>query len=65
MDSKRAIEKVFRKFDIHRQPSDFDYWQTQPYEKRLEALEESRREYHGVKGAAEPRIQRVYRIIKR
>jgi hypothetical protein len=30
MDSKRAIEKVFRKFDIHRQPSDFVYWQTQP-----------------------------------
>lgn len=65
MDSKRTIEKVFRKFHINRQPSDYAYWQTQPYEKRLEALEEIRREYHGEKDDAEPGFQRVYRIIKR
>ncbi|MFZ2633238.1 MAG: hypothetical protein WA081_06925 [Desulfosalsimonadaceae bacterium] len=65
MDRTRTIEKVYRKIDIHAQPSDFAYWQTQPYEKRLAALEEIRREYHEEKDASESRFQRVYRIIKR
>jgi hypothetical protein len=65
MDRTRGIEKVYRKFDIHAQPSDFAYWQTQPYEKRLAALEEIRKEYHGGEDASESRFQRVYRIIKR
>ena len=65
MESTSNIEKVYRKFNIHSQPSDFAYWQTQPYEKRLAALEEIRREYHGGKDASESRLQRVYRIIKR
>ena len=41
------------------------YWQTQSYEARLAALEEIRREYHRWKYRAEPRFQRVYRIVKR
>jgi len=65
MDSTRSIEKVYRKYDIDRQPTDFAYWQTQPYEKRLAALEEIRREYHGGLDDFKQRLQRVYRIIKR
>lgn len=65
MDSTRSIEKVYRKLDINRQPTDFAYWQTQPYEKRLAAVEEIRREYHGGTDDSEQRLQRVYRIIKR
>ena len=65
MDSTRCIEKVYRKFDINRQPNDFAYWQTQSYEKRLAALEEIRREYHGGTDDSEQRLQRVYRIAKR
>ncbi len=38
MDSTRKIKKVFQKFNIDSQPSDFAYWQTQPYEKRLADL---------------------------
>jgi len=65
MDSTRCIEKVCRKFDINRQPTDFAYWQAQSYEKRLAALEEIRREYHGGTDGSEQRLQRVYRITKR
>lgn len=52
-NSTRIIEKVVRKYDLNRKPSDFTYWQIQPYEKRLEALEEIRREYHGKNDGAE------------
>ncbi len=61
----RCIKKVYRKFDIDRQPTDFAYWQTQPYQKRLATLEEIRREYHGVTDESEHRLQRVYCIVKR
>ena len=64
MDSSRQIEKVRRKFNINRQPTDFAFWQSQPYEKRLAALEEIRTEYHGEDDASESGFQRVYRIIK-
>lgn len=64
MDAPRCIAKVCRKFDISRQPTDFAFWQSQPYEKRLAALEEIRKEYHGGDDASEPGLQGVYRIIK-
>ena len=65
MDSVRGIAKIFRKIDLKNQSNDFSYWQTQPYEKRLAALEQIRREYHGWDHDSEPRLQRIYRIIKR
>lgn len=46
------------------QTSDFSYWQQHPPEKRLEALEQIRQEYHQYKYNAEPRLQRVYTIVK-
>lgn len=59
------IEKVYRQMPIRQQESDFAYWQTQPYAARLAALEEIRRQYHRWKYHAEPRLQRVYTIVKR
>lgn len=45
---------------------DIAHWQTQSFQARINALEEIRREYHLWKyGDAEPRLQRVYTIIKR
>jgi hypothetical protein len=61
----RTIAPVVRKFKLTEQPSDFAYWQTQSYEARLAALEEIRREYYGYTDETEPRLQRVYRIVKR
>jgi hypothetical protein len=59
------IARVVTKISIHQQTSDFAYWQTQPYQARLAALEEIRQEYHRWRYGAEPRLQRVYTIVKR
>lgn len=55
---------VCRKFELDEQPSDFAYWQSQPPEARLAALEEIRREYHLWKYGYEPRFERVIRIVR-
>ncbi|MCK6619608.1 MAG: hypothetical protein L6Q94_03875 [Calditrichia bacterium] len=60
---KRA--KALTKVNINQKQSDFAYWQGQPYEVRLAALEQIRREYHRWKYHAEPGFQRVYTIVKR
>jgi hypothetical protein len=59
------IARVVTKINIHQQTSDFAYWQTQSYQARLDALEEIRQEYHRWRYGAEPRLQRVYTIVKR
>ncbi len=68
----RLIAPVFRKVNLHQQRSDFSYWQKQPYEARIAALEEIRREYHAWLDSqqkeltdVQSRFQRVYRIVKR
>ena len=58
------MEKLITKISKKQQKSDFDYWQKQPYHKRLETLEQIRQQYHQYQYNAEPRLQRVYTIIK-
>ncbi len=65
MNAQRTIEKTYKKIKLHEQKSDFAYWQTQPVEKRLAALEEIRMEYHAWKYDTQPRFQRVLSITKR
>ena len=62
--SKSSIKPVYNKQNINTQKNDFAYWQSQPYQARLEALEEIRIEYHLWRYGAEPGFQRVYKIIK-
>ena len=64
MKTSRVVQ-VVRKAPLKQGQSDSAYWQTQSYEARLDALDEIRREYHRWKYGAEPRFQRVYRIVKR
>jgi hypothetical protein len=59
-----SIAKVVTKVRIEDQPNDFEFWQSQPYHVRLAALEQIRREYHQWKYGTEPRLQRVYSIVK-
>jgi len=59
------IEKTVTKVNLYQQTNDFAYWQTQSYQARLAALEEIRQEYHRWRYGAEPRLQRVYTIVKR
>jgi len=56
-----TIKRV-RKCDKH---SDFLFWQSQSFEKRLETLETIRQEYISWKYDSKPRFQRVFKIIKR
>ncbi|TGO03023.1 hypothetical protein PN36_14215 [Candidatus Thiomargarita nelsonii] len=58
------MKKVVRKLRIQDEKSDFLYWQSQPPQKRIEALEKIRTEYISWKYDTQPRFQRVYRIIK-
>ena len=57
------MEKVITKTNIKQQTSDFQYWQQQTPQKRLETLEQIRQEYHQYKYNAQPRLQRIYTII--
>ncbi len=60
------MEKIVHKTTNKQQDSDFQYWQSQPPAKRLEALEQIRQEYHQYRYShAELRLQRIYTIIKR
>ena len=60
------MEIICHKVNLRAQKSDFDYWQTQSYQARLQALEEIRQEYHHWKNnSAESRFQRVYTISQR
>lgn len=65
MEKRRARAKVVTKVRLGEERKDFEYWQTQSYQARLDAMEEIRREYNQWKYHAEPRFQRVNRIIKR
>jgi hypothetical protein len=63
-DTSRVMP-VVHKFRLEEQPTDFAYWQSQPYAARLAALEAIRREYIAWKYDSEPGFQRVYTIVKR
>lgn len=62
MPKEREI--IITKTTIKAAKSDVAYWRSQPYEARLAALESIRSEYHQWKYNAEPRLQRIYRIVK-
>ena len=62
---ERSIIKTVTKTRLSEQDSDYRFWQTQSYEKRLEALEQLRQEYAPWKYDSQPRFQRVFSIIKR
>ena len=65
MEITSNVKKSYTKVSIREQKSDFAYWQTQPYQVRLATLEQIRQEFHRWKYGAEPRLQRVYSIVKR
>ena len=60
-----TIQQVVAKYKVGEQPSEYSYWKTQTYESRLAALEQIRQQYNHWKRDARPRLQRIYRIIKR
>lgn len=65
MTDRSGIAKVVTKVGLQDAVSDFAYWQRQPYQVRLRALEQIRQEYIRWKYGAEPRFQRVHTITSR
>lgn len=57
-------KQIINKCKIQEQPSDFNFWQSQSYQARLDALEQIRTDYISWKYHAEQRFQRIYRVIK-
>jgi hypothetical protein len=53
------MEIKVKKLHLKDPKEDFQYWQNQPYEARLEALENIRSRYHQWKSNTQPRLQRV------
>lgn len=64
-NTENVDRKSFRIIKKSEVQSDFAFWQTQSYEKRLETLETIRQEYIRWKYGTQPGFQRVYTIIKR
>ncbi len=60
-----GIAPVVTRVKMGEKRSDAAYWRAQPPLARLAALEDIRREYHRWRYGAEPRLQRVYTIVKR
>ncbi len=65
MPHQRRIAPVVRIFRMGEEPKEIDFWRTQTPVARVAALEEIRREHHGWKHGAEPRLQRVFSVVKR
>jgi hypothetical protein len=65
MAEVNGVRKVLTRVRLGEPTSDFAYWQSQPYLARLTALEQIRTEYHHWRYGGEPRLQRVYSIVKR
>lgn len=64
-ESERRVAEVVRIVALKDQGNDYRYWKERSYQERLSALEELRQEYYGQADGSQPRLQRVYTIIKR
>ncbi len=58
------MEKVIKIVNLKARNTDFKFWQTQSELQRLEAIEILRQQYINFRKDVQPRLQRVYRIIK-
>jgi hypothetical protein len=56
----RLDKTAGKKVKLGQETLAFVYWQTQPFDKRISAIEFLRKQVHGTQS----RLQRVYRIIK-
>jgi hypothetical protein len=59
------VQKIITRTTIAEQQSDFEFWKSRSVEERLKTVEEIRSKFHGWKDHAQPRLQRVYTIVKR
>ncbi len=60
-----SIERVVTKKRLADADAPWVYWLARPAEERIDAVEQIRREHHGWTNGTEPRLQRVFKIIRR
>jgi hypothetical protein len=63
MNRRREVMNAYTKLHVGDQQSDLTYWQTQPYQARLAAIEDLRKQFYSWKYNAKPGFQRVYTIV--
>ncbi len=64
MEISRLDKTAMKVVRMGEESSDFEYWQSMPYEIRFEALEAIRTEYIRWKYDSQQGFQRVYRVVK-
>ncbi len=62
MNKNRIVKKFTYKGSIKDAPSDYQYWIKKTEDERISAVEILREQYYG---KITPRLQRVYKIVKR
>jgi hypothetical protein len=62
---RHEMALVVRKYRIGQEPKDRQGYLRLSDEERIGVVEQLRREYHGWTDETEPRLQRVYRVLKR
>jgi hypothetical protein len=65
MQPSLQFPRKVSKTNLHAPKTDAAFWRSQPYIQRLTALEQIRQEFHQWKYSAQPRLQRVYTVLKR
>lgn len=63
-ENNKLVQKTLKIVSLNDKQSDYEFWLTQPIEKRLETLEMLRQQYINWKYDTQQRFQRVYRIIE-
>lgn len=56
-------KKAVHKYNLGEEPKDFEYWLTQPPEKRIAAIEALRLQYYGP-DVFKQGFQRIYTVVK-
>jgi hypothetical protein len=59
------IAKVVKHTNLKNTKTDLEFWLSRSAEERLRTVEEIRCEFHGWKDHVQPRLQRVFTIVKR
>lgn len=64
MEAEKIDRTALKIIDLNSKENDFKFWQSQPIEKRLEALEQIRTQFIIWKYGSEQEFQRVFRITE-
>jgi hypothetical protein len=56
-------KKAVRKYNLGEEPKDYEYWLSQPPQKRIAAIEALRLQYYG-SDKFKQGFQRIYRVVK-